>query len=242
MNCLIAYSDSCRIDSPIPVICMGGAIFEIEHYYRINRQFNQFKADHRLNEIKLRSLNRKFFPGYAELLEGLDFTAIITIVDETQLRSKYAYPDDPNAYAFELLIERFGFFSRRNDSRCLIIHDEEKILELRARLNSLKQIEFDEIFGRKRREFESILDTLLTTTSHFSVGGQIADTVADVGKFIVKSYYHYKDHPKKEIAQVILRKLDRDEDGEMLGWGIKYQPDENLDKAKLLALIQSLLK
>ena len=237
-NCLIAFSDSSIMATPINAIIMGGVIFDIPHYFEINKKFNSFKEKWSLNELKLKKLSNKLIKPYAEELATMQFTAFITFIDKDCFQKKYISPDDPVAFAFELLIERFGMFAKRNDAFCLILHDEENIKALRERLDISKKYLIDEIFRRKRTEFTYILDTLATTSSHQSVGIQIADTIAEVGKILFRSYFSETGMKHHEIISIIMDKLDKKSNGELIGYGLKYYPENRFDKDEMKRYLQ----
>ena len=237
MKTLIAFSDSCRINKPIPVTIIGGVVFDMNTYREFGQSLRDLLKNKGLEEIKLKNLSPKGFEEYADFLGRFKFTCFITMIDEQGLKMQYVYPDDPMSFAYELLVERFGKYAQRNKAYILVVHDEENVKKLRERVDKLKNLDFDWIFCCKRTEFNHIIDTIFTTVSHRCPGIQLADTVAEVGKIIIKSYLKKQELPKRQIIDQICDKLDRI-GRKIEGYGFKIYPTGRLNPKDVLDYVQ----
>ena len=86
MKTLIAFSDSCRINKPIPVTIIGGVVFDMNTYREFGQSLRDLLKNKGLEEIKLKNLSPKGFEEYADFLGRFKFTCFITMIDEQGLK------------------------------------------------------------------------------------------------------------------------------------------------------------
>jgi hypothetical protein len=182
------------------------------HEHDIRKPKNEFMI------LIERATRETFVSELTQLIDGIRFTIIASIIDKKKLTGQYAKPVNPYGISLEFGLERV--FRHLSD-----IGQSDRITHVIVERRGKKEDEELELCFRRIRDGANYLnkklpyDLVMIDKKANSTGLQVADLIArPIG---IKTL---RPEQSNRAYDIIAKKLRKSPDGNIKGWGLKIFP------------------
>lgn len=230
------------INDQNPYFVLSFCIFKVSDYLKTKDTFSKFKFKYfghdetilhakdirdGIGEFiflnKSDKLKEDFTNEIFQIIENSNFTIISICINKKSLVKQYVRPYDPYTYAIQLAYERISKFIQKN------VEGDSKDINIILEARNKNQNTVINNFSSKFIEINNLNFHLrLVFKSHNSIGLQIADYISgavsqynrrmNMDNSRLQPFHIYNLYPR------IINKFDSDNNGNFIGWGLKFVP------------------
>lgn len=239
--------DLSSVDPEFPVLVLAACVIEQQYYlasanpaldmlkYRFwgKRSINLHSAEIRRRkgpfaELAKNGLYFRFQDDLTSIMVDLDYTVIAAGIHKGDHIAQYVHPKPAYELLLEFLVERLHKLMWRLEASCeIIVESRGKKRDEQLEMAFSRLMESGTDFIGAISLAKTILGIRFLTKQDNESGLQIADLVAyPVARFILGSSY--------DPFRVVLGKMDRKDDGCIMGYGMTVFPNRTRERVRLL--------
>ncbi len=227
-----------HISNDYPIFVLGGCIVEHSYYEeQLKPEVDNFKISffgskdiilHTrditrnkgiFEKLKDKEIRNQFYNKLNKLMANLNYTVIASVIKKKEFIKKYSYPMDPYAFSLEVVIERFIYSLKEDNSYGKVIA-ESRNKKLDALIKN--RFEYLKLQGTRfvsAKELNTLITSLRLVKKDRNIDGlQIADLiVSPIGRFVLGK-------KTQEDFKIIERKFRRGNSGTYNGYGLVILP------------------
>lgn len=159
-----------------------------------------------------------FLTDVSQLVENAQMTIIAAVIDKNRLKQQYTTPTNPYTISLKFCLERIHYHLRACKDETNITHC---LVEQRGKKEDNELVaEFDQIIAGSNYDGAKLPFALLPVSKACNSSGlQIADLVAHpISRHILSP-----EQPNRAY-EIVSAKFRSDENGKVIGWGLKTFP------------------